>query len=284
MMRTKKKVWITVLCMLMLTAMLPLQVFAASKKASIKLDSKEKTITVGSSAMLIATVTGKSSKVTWKSSNPKVAAVSKGKITAKKAGKVTITAKANGKTAKCTVTVKAVDYKRLYKKFLEKKSVKAGKYTITPKYFYVLNIDKSGVPELIVTERPMGLCTYYVYTVKNNKVSYMGEYTAQGVVANPPLYYSSKYKAVFAEGWTNFVGGTWQNYYGISGSKLVRKQHCRAWTYPKNEYAIGETNNKEKVVTKAKYNSFYKKYFKNGKIKKYEMQENTAANREKYIK
>lgn len=56
---------------------------------------------------LKATVTGPSTKVTWKSSNPAIASVgSKGKVTAKKTGKVTITAKANGKTAKCTITVK----------------------------------------------------------------------------------------------------------------------------------------------------------------------------------
>lgn len=46
-------------------------------------------------------------KVTWKSSNKKVATVnSKGKVVAKKKGKATITAKVAGKTYKCKVTVK----------------------------------------------------------------------------------------------------------------------------------------------------------------------------------
>lgn len=79
--------------------------------ASIKLNKTSATIyTKGTtSVQLKATVKGKSSKVTWKSSNPKAAAVnSKGKVTAKKAGKATITAKANGKTAKCKVTVRTV--------------------------------------------------------------------------------------------------------------------------------------------------------------------------------
>lgn len=45
--------------------------------------------------------------VTWSSSNSSVAAVSGGKVTARKAGTATITAKANnGKYASCTVTVK----------------------------------------------------------------------------------------------------------------------------------------------------------------------------------
>ena len=45
---------------------------------------------------------------TWTSSNKNIATVnSKGKITAKKAGTVTITVKTtNGKTAKCKITVK----------------------------------------------------------------------------------------------------------------------------------------------------------------------------------
>lgn len=46
------------------------------------------------------------SKITWKSSNPKIATVdSKGVVTGKKKGTVTITAKANGITKKCKVTV-----------------------------------------------------------------------------------------------------------------------------------------------------------------------------------
>ena len=46
-------------------------------------------------------------KVKWSSSNKKVAIVSGGRITAKKAGKAVITARYKGKKYKCSVTVKA---------------------------------------------------------------------------------------------------------------------------------------------------------------------------------
>lgn len=50
---------------------------------------------------------GSEAKITYKSSNTKVATVtSKGKITAKKAGKATITVKAGSVTAQCVITVK----------------------------------------------------------------------------------------------------------------------------------------------------------------------------------
>ena len=70
---------------------------------------KKLTLKKGKSAALAATVTPITSKqkVTYKSSNKKVAAVtSKGKITAKKPGKAKITVKSGKKKVVITVTVK----------------------------------------------------------------------------------------------------------------------------------------------------------------------------------
>lgn len=80
---------------------------AQAAKATIKLSSTKKNTKAGLSFSLKATVTGDNTEVIWKSSKPSVAIVSKtGKVTAKKAGSATITARANGKTAKCKVTVR----------------------------------------------------------------------------------------------------------------------------------------------------------------------------------
>ena len=73
--------------------------------SSIKISKKKKTLNVGKKYTL--KITGTSKKVKWTSSNKKVATVnSKGKVTAKKKGTATITAKVGGKKYKCKITVK----------------------------------------------------------------------------------------------------------------------------------------------------------------------------------
>ena len=75
---------------------------AASK---VKINKTSTTIYVGKTETL--KISGTSKAVKWKTSNKKVATVSgKGKVTAKKAGTATITAKVSGKSYKCKVTVK----------------------------------------------------------------------------------------------------------------------------------------------------------------------------------
>lgn len=79
------------------------------EKPSAKISDSKATVTIGFTKKL--SVSG--SKVTkWSSSKKSVATVdSKGKVTAKKTGKATISAKCeNGQTVKCVVTVKANKY------------------------------------------------------------------------------------------------------------------------------------------------------------------------------
>ncbi len=72
---------------------------SASRIAKTKLTLSAKISPIGANSQ---------TKISWKSSNTKVATVSGGVVTAVAAGKVTITAKtANGKSATCTLTVRA---------------------------------------------------------------------------------------------------------------------------------------------------------------------------------
>ena len=82
--------------------LVPVNVNAASK---VKISKTKATIFIKKSTTL--KVKGTKKKVTWTSSNKKVATVNKkGKVTAKKIGTTTITAKVSGKKYKCKVTVK----------------------------------------------------------------------------------------------------------------------------------------------------------------------------------
>ena len=73
---------------------------------SIKISNTKKTLYVGNKYTL--KIKGTKKKVKWTSSNKKVATVnSKGKVTAKKKGTATITAKVSGKKYKCKITVKS---------------------------------------------------------------------------------------------------------------------------------------------------------------------------------
>lgn len=72
--------------------------------ASVKISKTKKTLYVGQTYTL--KIKGTSKKVKWSSSNTKIAKVnSKGKVTAKKKGTVTITAKVSGKKYKCKITI-----------------------------------------------------------------------------------------------------------------------------------------------------------------------------------
>ncbi|MEE1124523.1 MAG: Ig-like domain-containing protein, partial [Acutalibacteraceae bacterium] len=76
-------------------------------KSSVSLNKTSLSLYDGKSETLKATVTGSSKVSSWTSSDKKIATVSSGKVTAIAPGTATITVKLdNGKTAKCTVTVK----------------------------------------------------------------------------------------------------------------------------------------------------------------------------------
>ncbi len=76
------------------------------KSVELSLDKKSANVVCGGTLTLKATLKNSTAAVSWKSSDTKIATVdSKGKITAKMAGTVTITASAAGKKMECKVTV-----------------------------------------------------------------------------------------------------------------------------------------------------------------------------------
>ena len=76
----------------------------------ITLNVTDKTLNIGESVNITGTIKPDNTtnkNISWTSSNTNIATVSNGKVTAKKAGSVTITAKtSNGKAATCKITVK----------------------------------------------------------------------------------------------------------------------------------------------------------------------------------
>jgi len=107
-----KKFLVTVLTMLLLITLLPIQTFAATSSVakSVKLSKKSFTLSVGETETLTASLSpsnASNKKVQWSSSDKKIATVtSKGKVRAIGPGDATITAKtSNGKKTTCVVTV-----------------------------------------------------------------------------------------------------------------------------------------------------------------------------------
>lgn len=98
----------------------PVTVQAAS---TVKLSKTKVTLIKGQNVTL--KITGTSKKVTWSTSNKKVATVnSKGKVTAKKEGTATITAKVLGKKYNCKVKVvtnKVYNNVQKVRKYIDKK-------------------------------------------------------------------------------------------------------------------------------------------------------------------
>ena len=99
-----KRVILAALVMVLAFSLMPVNAEAASTKPTLSMSKIN--MPAGGKRQLILFDAPEGKKVTWSSSNKKVAAVSKkGKVTAKKLGTAKITAKVNGKKYTCTVKV-----------------------------------------------------------------------------------------------------------------------------------------------------------------------------------
>ena len=153
--------------------------------SGVKLDKKSLTIGVKEKVTLKVKVlpSGASQKVTWSSSNQKVATVNqKGRITGKKTGKAVITAQtAGGKKMTCKVTVKKAPKKITLQ--AKKKTLKVGKtlklkVIFTKKETSYQRIFKSSKPKVVsvsakgkIKAKKKGTATITVRTFNNKKAA-----------------------------------------------------------------------------------------------------------------
>ncbi|MGN0704067.1 MAG: Ig-like domain-containing protein, partial [Lentihominibacter sp.] len=164
---------------------------SAATKAPTKITLKSTYTTVdikGKVTVSVKSVTPSdaSKSVTWKSSNTKIATVnSKGVVTGKKAGKVTITAtsKVNKRTAKITITVKQLKPTKL--------SFPNGTYVV---YSGVSKSVKASMPSNIYNAGVVYKCNTSLATITRNGKSINGKATTGSItIKNKPLNYSSRY-------------------------------------------------------------------------------------------
>lgn len=163
----------------------------AQYPADAKISQSKAVVTAGFTYKL--SVSG--SKATkWSSSKKSVATVdSKGKVTGKKAGKTTISAKCeNGQTVKCTVTVKANKYSA---KKITTSDVYANAYGQKP---YSASFDKNGnlVVKVMIVNNGYGRMTKipkFKVTVKNQNGKTVGTYSKSSFSVSVPSYSAKSY-------------------------------------------------------------------------------------------
>lgn len=258
-----------------------------SIKNSIKLSVSTLKLTPKQTYMLKVTVRGNSNRVTWRSSNSAVASVSsRGKVTAKKSGTSTITATANGVSARCKVIVRSkTNAASLYKRFLEKRYTYVNKTTIygEPRtklnldYFCIVDINKDGSDELLIREmRSIGDYKYLceelnIFTIVNKQVKYAGSWL------HGTLVFNKKYGGIQV-----YHSGT-----GYGGDSLISlkngKSYQKIYLYGYEDYNRGWRyffNNEKNEITKKQYDRYFEKYFGNkNDIKKIKYSKNNKINR-----
>lgn len=142
------------------------------KKPYIKISSCPATVYIGKAVQLKAQVVGVSGKVTWSVSSRSLASVSaSGKLSAKKAGKITVTAKLKNYSAKVKVTIKKPYLKiTSYKKTVKRRksyqfrakaygTSKSVKWSLSSKSKKYASISKSGK---LKTKSTKGMITVYI--------------------------------------------------------------------------------------------------------------------------
>lgn len=181
----------------------------------------------------------------------------------------------------------------LYKKALEKGEIAYEKDgdtgTTSMKAFCLVDIDKNGLPELVIKGSEAEMCvgdeTRYIYTVKGKKIKACGDYLQKG--GGDGVRYYSKHKSIGYYGWTNGVC-TWEALCKLKNFKLKPYKlilvEQKSPEFEKEIYKYGNGAKSMKNISKKKYDGLVKKYFDKKDCKTYKFHNNTEKNREKYLK
>lgn len=225
--------------------------------ASIKLNKTSLTIYTGKTSTL--KVIGTSKKVTWSTSNKKVATVSsKGTVSAKYPGNAIITARVSNKNLKCKVTVKrqTTSKKAALKAYYN--FLKSYKFNTDPstRGFNLAYINNDSIPELIVFDGDYHAAGVKVYAYVNGKVKYISEFGEYG-----GFEYQEK-KGVIRSYWVG-QGNCIKNYYKWNGSKLstIMSSNAIEELRPDGNFGYKYYINNKKV-TRSKYKSSIAPYEK----------------------
>lgn len=194
-----------------------------------------------------------------KSSNTKIATVStSGKITAKKAGKCTVTVTDTLKrTYKCSVTVINPTKKLALKAYYN--FLKSYKFTFdgSEHGFYLAYINNDSIPELIIGDGNCHAASASVYAYINGKVTHLGDFGEYGEMAY-------KAKSGLIQSYYMGMGNEYIGYFKWTGSKVSTAARFESLeSYNKNGTYIGQKYYvNKKVVSNSTYVSKTKAYAK----------------------
>ena len=172
----------------------------AGSKAKLKLNKTKANVNVGSTVQL--KVENTSSKISWKSSNKKIATVnSKGLVKGVKQGKATITATVGKKKFTSKITVKKTSLNDTYKSILNKNISESN-------LFALLDINKDGKKELLLSKCDSAasidwdviVYSYYngkLYESEVNGQSYPGYISNQKAIVAGGMFSSNEFVDIF---------------------------------------------------------------------------------------
>ena len=181
-------------------------------------------------------------------------------------------------------------YVSLYRSLLKKKTIPVQSttsgytYNYEMKSFRTLDVNRDGIPELFVknTEPNKTFSTVRIYSVKNKKLFFCGEY---GTKSETTIKYYKKYKGILNTWWTNGVGGTGAVMYGVSLKKDELPVRYWAWqgmsSSSPNAVKVYKIGKKQTITTEAKFNAYVDKYFNLDNYRTYKFIRNNATNRGK---